>query len=625
MLQNIRNNVQGPAVKVVVWLIVIAFAAFGIENILLGGSSNSVAEVNGEPISPFELQQSINSQKRQLISVLGDELDPTLLDDDRLRGPALENLIGRKLVLQSAMDMGLDISDGELGQLIADMEQFQIDGQFSPDAYRSVLSSAGFTPASFKQTLKEDMLNMQIRSSLGGSEFVTPQEMELSARLATEQRDLRYLTIPIEQFRRALSPGEDEVVAFYEANQSKYMLPETVDLEYLLIDPEAYRSPVEEAVLLEEYEVETSDVRYQTESRVSHILFEQGGESDEAFAARILAAQEAIDAGTAFADAASEFSDDIGSASVGGDLGFTSGETFPAEMEAAISALQLDEVSGPVVTDAGTHLLLVTERRAGDKPSLEELREELTDRAQMRAARDQAVRTADQLRDLAFNASDLSTPATELGLDLLSATGVSRNQAEGLFSAAALRDQAFSDDVLENGYNSEVIELPGNRFVALRVAQYNEAAPQPLAAVRDDIVRQLGEAAAREALVVKAERALVALRGGQSVEAFATESGYAWQVELGARRANGTVPREVLARVFELPAPEPGSTSFDYVTGSNGDVLVLELDRVSPGDSDTLAGPAVDGLRNQLSAEQGGLLLGEYERGLREAADISRL
>ena len=135
MLQNIRQNVQGTAAKIVVGLIVISFSIFGIESILLGGGGGGVAEVNGEEVSPMELQQAVNTAKRRLIAMMGDEVDPAMLDDERLRPQALEGLVAQKLQVQSASDMGLAVSDWEIGDLIVSMEQLQLDGFFSPVLY----------------------------------------------------------------------------------------------------------------------------------------------------------------------------------------------------------------------------------------------------------------------------------------------------------------------------------------------------------------------------------------------------------------------------------------------------------------------------------------------------------
>ncbi len=626
MLQDIRKNVQGTAAKIVVGLIVISFSIFGIESILLGGSGSSVAEVNGEEITPMELQQALNTAKRRLMAMMGDDLDPAMLDDERLTPQALESLISRKLELQSAEQLGLAVSEREIGAVIAGMEQFQIDGRFSPEMYTSVLSSSGYTPSLFKQSLQEDMVISQVRSGLAGSDFATPTELELNARITAEQRDVRYLRVPLEQFRQEIEIDEEEVASFYADHQGDFMTPESVQLDFIELKAEDFYQPVDEAALREAFEIEKASYAYSTENRVSHILFEErDGETAAERQARIEAARAELDAGADFAEVAGKYSDDFGSATAGGDLGFSAGDAFPPEMEEAIAALDVGTVSAPVTTDAGTHLILVTERREGDPPGFEEMRPQLESRLQEEEARVVLLRTVESLRDLSFNAEDLQAPAEELQLSVERSGPVTRNQSEGLFASPSLLQAAFSTEVLENGHNSDVIELAGNHFVVLRVHSHRLPEVRPLDAVRDEIVASIIENRAREAVTAEAERLVTELRAGASLEDLARAGGFEWQVELGADRRNTLIPGPVLARAFQLPPPGEGAARVDSVQAPDGDAFVLELTRVNPGEFAEMAEGERSMLGRQVRAEFGSLVDNEYRSGLRSDADISVL
>lgn len=623
MLQDMRKSTQGTAAKIVVGLIVIAFSMFGIESILLGGGGSGVAEVNGEEISPQELQQAVNTQKRRLISMMGDSIDPAMLDDQLLSGQALDSLINRKLLMQSANEMKLSVSERQIGAIIGGMEQFQVDGQFSPDAYKSLLSSAGYTPAYFKQNLRDDITLTQLRSGLAGSEFATPSELAINARVTAEQRDLRYLTIPMEKFSTNSDISEAEIEAFYAENQSSFLTSESVDLEYIELNRDDFRQPVEESLVLEAYEQAKQNPQYKTENRVYHILFETT--DDDSQRQRIADAQAQLASGAEFADVAREFSDDVGSAGSGGDLGYSGGDAFPEEMEQAIAQLELNVVSDPVQTDAGKHLIMVTERNEGKVADLEDMRAELEETIQADEARIVLLRTVEALRDLAFNADGLDSPAGELDLAVQQAEGVTRAQPEGLFANPSLTTAAFSEDVLEAGHNSDVIELGGDRFVVMRVRRYNEPQVKPLDSVREQIVADIAESSARAAVAAKAEQALQALRSGVSLETLAKREGYEWQVELGANRANTAVPGAVLQRAFELPVPAEGESASDYIMTQVGDAQVFELVRVSAGDYKELAETEQQALRQQVSAEYSNLVDTEFQRGLRSDAEINVL
>ena len=624
MLQNIRQNVQGPAIKIVVWLIVISFSIFGIESILVGGGGGGVAEVNGEEVSPQELQQAVNTQKRRLIAMMGDNFDPTVLDDEVITSQALNSLIGRKLLMQSAQSMDLAVSSREIGSVIGGMEQFQIEGKFSPQMFTSVLSSAGYTPAYFKETLREDIALAQLRSGLAGSEFATPLELTLNAAVDAEQRDLRYLTIPLQTFIDQQVATEEQISEYYAQHQDDFRTPESVELDYIELTPDLFRQPVEENAVLEAYQLEIENTQYKTENRVSHILFEErDGEDADSLQQRVAAAQARLAAGADFGEVAAEFSDDIGSAANGGDLGFSSGDAFPEEMEEAVAGLAVDEVSAPVKTEAGTHLILVTERREGSAPQLEELRPRLEEQLQLAQARGDLLLAVENLKDLVFNAEDLNRPAGELDLVVQRSEPVARDQAQGLFANPVLLAAAFSEEVLEAGHNSDVIELGEDRFVVMHVHKHNLPQLKELADVHDEIAGIIVEQSAREMVAAEADRIVQELASGASMEQAATEAGYDWQVELGADRRNGAVPRDVLARAFEMPVPAQNETLVDFIMAPSGDARVISLTGVTPGKFEALEQTARMSLQRQVSGEYANLVDSEFQRGLRESADIS--
>lgn len=617
MLQDIRANSQGTIAKVIIGLIVISFSIFGIESLLFSGGSNAVAEVNGEEITPFALQQELSVQQRQLLALLGDDADPTLLDEASMTQQALQSLVQREIVRQAAESMNLSTSDEALGQLIASMEQFQISGQFSRDMFRSSLAAAGFTPALFRDRLAQDVQVGQLRAGVVASDFATPRELELAARIAREARDVRYATFSVDSYRADVEVDDLSVEAYYEANRDRYRSEESVDVAYVELSLDDYRQPVSEARLREEFELVRDEFEVPAETRVSHILIEEG--DDES----LDAALEALESGTAFEEVAGEYSIDIGSAAAGGDLGYTAGETFPDAMEEAITELAEGERSGPVETDAGTHIILVTDRRDGTAVAFDDVRAELEDRIQRAEAGDALLLDVEQLRDIAFNAADLGAPAEELGLTIQSIEGVTRSAGAGPFSNARLREAAFAPDVFEQGHNSEVIELEPGRFVALRVREVKPAATLPLQEVRPQILADLTEAAARDAARTAAGVLLEQLENGVSMEDAAQSMDVDWQVELGAQRQSTRLPPAVRDRLFSLPPPEAEAPRLAIVDGSTGSrIHVLEFTRRREGDLGALAAAERRQLQQRIAGETGGLLQQQYEAALRERAEV---
>jgi peptidyl-prolyl cis-trans isomerase D len=626
MLQNIRKNLQGTVAKVIVAIIVVPFALFGIESLVGGGSVQFVAEVNGQGISAVELQQQINQQKRRLLMQLGDSIDPSMLDDQLLAGPALDFMISKVLLLQAAKDYGLAVSDQRLGEFISEMPVFQTEGRFSRQLFQRVVSDQGYSPAGFQKALREDLLMTQLRAGLASSEFATSSEVVQIAVIEDEQRDVRYLVLPLDSVREELELADGQIQQWYDDNQTQFTTAETVELEYIELTLEGFRKPVEEERIRDLFELEQDTFVLPEERRVSHILLEQGAdETDAELAARVAAAQAQIAAEEqSFADLAAELSQDVGSANFGGDLGFTAGDTFPAEMEAAISVLEVDEISVPVRTDAGVHLIQLTEIRSGESRDYVSVRGELQARLQDEEAALELIKTVERLRDLVFNADDLAGPAGELSLTVARSEPIQRSQAEGLFASAGLIAAAFSQEVLTERYNSEVIELDSEHFVVLRVLEHAPSAPMPLADVREQVVQALGDEQAAIRIREQAAEMLQKLVAGTSIEELALEGDYQWQVELAARRNNLGMPSSLLRRAFQLPAPLDGESTFDYVQNAEGDIELFELVRVSAGDASRLPEAQLKGLQRRLGEEYGQRVDGSFQQELRKRADIAK-
>ncbi|MFT7288593.1 MAG: peptidyl-prolyl cis-trans isomerase D [Halieaceae bacterium] len=618
MLQDIRANSQGTVAKIIIGLIVISFSIFGIESLLFSNSGSGVAEVNGEEISPFSLQQEVSVQQRQLLAMLGENADPALLDQRQLSGQALETLIQRKIVTVAAVDLGLTTAEQSIAEIITNMEQFWIDGQFSPQMYQSALASAGFTRSLFRERLSEDLLMGQLRAGLAGSDFSTQEELGLAVAIGREGRDVRYITLPLVDFLVAAEVNADEVQSFYNANPNAFQSEENVLLDYLVLSVESYRQPVAEEEIREEFELARSEFEVPRETRVSHILFE--GQGDDV-AAQVDEMEAALAGGMSFADAARTFSQDVGSAQAGGDLGYTEGETFPDSMEEAIASLGVGERSGLVTTDAGTHFLTVTDRREGSAVSFEDVRAELETRLRDAAAAAALLSDVERLRDIAFNAADLSAPARELGLEVQRSAPVSRFQTDGIFAQPVLLRPAFSEDVLEAGHNSEVIELNPEQFFVLRVAERRMPALRPLAEVQAQIEAQLRDEKAGNAGRAKAEELLGVLEKGSTVEDAANAAGLGWQVELGATRDSLRLPRAVRDKLFTLRqnADEPVRV---VVAGGDDDIYLLEFVRVTPGALDAMNAGEREQWSQRVAGETGGLVQQQYEAALRSRADI---
>jgi peptidyl-prolyl cis-trans isomerase D len=289
-------------------------------------------------------------------------------------------------------------------------------------------------------------------------------------------------------------------------------------------------------------------------------------------------------------------------------------------MEEVIASLQVGD-SAPVETEAGTHLVLVTDRRAGSEVTFEDVRPELAQRMQEDDAAAALLRDVERLRDIAFNAADLDEPAAELEREVARVEGVTAGAGEGAFADPRVLRAAFSEDVLEAGHNSEVLELSPQRFLVLRVAGRTPPQPRPLDAVRDEILAELRESQAQEAASAAATDMLAALREGARVEDLANERGLDWQVELGARRDSDRLPVAVRDRAFSLAPPADDGAVLDQVSGNEA-IYLLQLTRVRPGELAKLSDTERRQLRRRLTDEAASVVQDQYLAALRSGADV---
>ena len=622
MLQSMRQSTQSTAAKVIIGLIVLSFAAFGLETLLPGGSGTSVAEVNGEEITPIALQEAITQQKRQLVSVLGDDIDPALLDDDRLQPRALQSLIQRALLLQKSTALNLVASEAQVGKSITSVEAFQLNGQFSPDAYKSVLANAGYTPERFRRAQADDIVLTQLQIAISETEFATETEIAAAANLIAEERDVRYLVIPDEGLVTNEDLSNAALQNYYQQNEAAFFNPEQVVVDYILLDPVDFVVSVDESVVEEQYEAVKEEYEVAEQSRISHILLiQEDDESDATYGQRVAETAERIARGEDFADLAAELSDDLGSASLGGELGFTDGSAFPDEMETAIAALaEPGAISGAVETDAGTHFIRLEERIAGDSVDYTSVREELRASIEAAEAERNLLIAVEELRDLAFNAPDLSGPAAAIGAEVQVSEPFSLGEGAGLFTDARVRELAFSDDVKVSGNNSEVLELSGQRFVAVRVRDVRAPQIAPYEEVENEVRRGLSAELETAALADMTARAQTLLASGESMETAANALGVEWRVELAATRLTSQLPQPVLETAFAMPQGQTDVLRTVPVPGEG--YALVQLARVNPGDVAALSGAEAQQLSDLRSGEQQRLSFDEFLVHQRNAADI---
>lgn len=623
MLQDIRDNSQGVIAKVIVGLIIAIFALFGVDSIIGGFvASPSVAEVNGDEITEAELQ----ANTQNLIASLGGNIEA--LDQDLLEQISLNQLIEELVMKQAAEQAEMTISSNRIDRNIIDTASFQINGQFDSDLAVRTMTSQGFSVPLYRETLSQQMLMAQVANAYASSNFVTNSELENLIKLTSQARDFRYLSVTLGARTLGTPITDAQIQAYYDANQEEFREDESVLANYVMLDKTviADEITVDEETLLAQYEEERGAFEGSSEKRASHILFEVGADmtEDQALAAAT-AAKQRLDAGEDFAALALELSSDVISAEDGGDIGYTDGTAFPAELEAALGLLSLNEVSAAVITEFGAHLVLLTEDKENVYPAFEEVSGRIE--RELKSSEVELIyseRLAD-LSNLAFETADLLEISDQLGLPILQSQEFTRLGGNGIFSNPGITDAAFSDEVVIDGNNSELIELNDAQSVVLRVTQFNESSILPREDVEGQISVILRTQMEREAVRDLGNEVFANLENQEVLAGLLADNELEWVEAIGVVRTSNTVNRRILEEAFTLADPEDEPVQTTLIL-DNGTFVVMELTQVVEGTLDALPQAERASLTSRMISDLGNSDFQAYLGTLKKNADVkSRL
>ena len=616
MLQNIRDNSQGWIAKTIIGVIVVLMALTGFDAIIQSTSnSQNAADVNGEKITQSSLNAAVDMQRRQLIQQFGKDFDASLLDDKLLRQASLDSLVDRTLLLQGAKEAGMGFSDASLDQLILQTPAFQVDGKFNAARFDQILQQQGMGRMEFRERLKQDVLVSQLQASLAASNFVTDAEQANFVRLDKQTRDFASQTIHIDT--KSVDISDDELKVYYDEHKDQYMSPEQVVVEYVELRKESFFAQAEasDEELQALYQKEIANLAEQR--RAAHILLEVNDKlSDEQAKAKLAEVAERLKQGEDFAKLAEEVSQDPGSASNGGDLGFAGPGVYDPEFEKSLYALKKDEVSAPVRSSFGWHLIKLLDVQAPEVPSFDSLKAKLEREVKAQQVEQRFVEAAKELEEASFEASDLAQPAQELGLQVQTSGAFGREGGEGVAANRQVVQAAFSPEVLEDGANSGAIELDPDTTLVLRVKEHKKPTLLPLEEVSAGIRDTLSRKKASEAAKAEGEALLAQLRDGGA-------SGKDWKVVEAATRSQEGVEPEVLQALFRMAKPEDGKSSFAGLTLNNGDYVVLRLDGVGQAKAE-LSAEEKTSYRRFLASRAGQQDFAAYREQLKESADIER-
>lgn len=587
MLQNMRESMSGPVAFFIVGLIAVPFAFWGLDQFNTGGGDPTLAKVGDTKITQSQFQRGYQQRYQQLVSLMGENFRADLIDQQRFQNTVLQDMIDESLLRQFVEERGYRVSDGELFEFIKSIPSFQQNGQFNTESYRSALARQGSTPAQFEQRVRDSLEIEQMRTGVIGSALVTESDLALSYRLRNQQRFLSHVTFRAQAYQDQVDVSDEDVADYYDRNRAQFTAPERIKLAYVELDLEALpkaESPSAD-VLRAIYDAERNNRFTTPEERLArHVLIKFG--ADKAAAkAKVEGLAQQLESGASFADLAKEHSEDSGSKNDGGSLGWVRRGQMVDGFEQALFGLNEGQVSDVVETEFGFHLIKLEELRAGQVQAFEDqaVQQQLLALYERRDNERRFTELSDQLEQIAFESPDSLEPASEaLGLKVQQTGWFTRGGGAGIAADSQVKEASFSAEVLA-GENSRPLRLSATRTVVIRKQEYEAARQRALDEVADTVRNQLRTERARAAAKADADAALARVQAGEALEAVAKDLGLELKSTGLIEQANREVDPSIVRKLFTMPRPDEGNSSFAIANTADGGAALLALSAVQDG------------------------------------------
>lgn len=619
MLQTIREKFTGTFAIAILAIICIPFVFFGINYDFTG--SGYAAKVDGVEISTAQLENAYQNQLQQYAQY--GELPVEFRR--QLKASLLDNLIRNTVLDLYVADQGYRIPDQMITNLVQREQAFAVDGKFSKDKYFQVLEENGLDPTRFEENQRQNLRQSQFQRGVGATAFVTPSEFRRYLNLYGELRRVSVATFDVAQVAASVDVTDADVQEYYDERPTEFVLPETVDIEYLEIrrDALAEQATVSDAELMQHYEASAGRYLQDEQRRASHILILSGDDKDAAKEeARALTAR--AQAGEPFADLARQYSKDSGTADQGGDLGVIVQSQYPGALGDAIFSMRKGEIRGPVESEFGFHVVRVDEIIEGGPLPLAQVRPELEREIRDTKADVAFRRLQREISDALFDSKSLQEMAEATGLEVRTATGFTRSGGEPFGSNQAAIDEVFDARVLNDGEISDLFELDANRAAVVRVTRHQEPARQTIDEVREQIVEAVRQSRAISIIQDKLAELQATVQNGTGFPEAAAAAGAKVSPYTVVDRLNEDLDGRVLEAIYRAKKPLAGAPRIGTAVTENGDYAAFSIDAVAPGRPESVPLAERDARKKTLASQSGGADYAAFILQLEREADIAR-
>ncbi len=628
MLQTLHDRFSGVIAKIVLGVIVIVFGGFfGIQSYMNPRTETYVARVNGHEISQDEFRERYNQYRSQMQRMYGKQFDALAFDTPQRKREMLDQMVNEQLILDANDKIGAAVPPGRLQSTIMQEPSFQVDGKFDKERYRLILSASQKSPEWYQEQVRRDLAVRQIPLELTHGSVITDAQVDAYLRLRDQTRDFRF--VKLDKPTAEVKVADADIEAYYKAHGDEFMTPERVSLEYVEVDAAKIQADVkvDEATLQQKYDEQKGRFVSPEQRLASHILVKVDANADAAAQKAALEKAQAIEAeakaGKDFAALAKADSADLGSKAQGGDLGWLEkGVTDPA-FESALFAMNKGDISDPVKSDEGYHIIQLRDVRPEKVRSFDEVKAELS-KQYVDSERERLYsEVSGKLTDAVYqDPTALSAAAKDLGLPLQKTGLFTRAGGEGIAANPAVVKAAFSNTVLTEGNASDPIELGPNHIIIVHVDQHEKSVPKPLDQVREQISKLLTDKQIAAQAKEQAGVLYARVTKGETLEQIAAPLKLKVEQEKDIGRSAVNLDQTLVAEVFKLTRPQEGKTSTALVALTNDAYALVALDSVKDADPAKLDAKSREAARNQLTQSIGEEAVRGYIDTLRKSAKV---
>lgn len=467
MLDLMRKHAKSWLIKVIIGIIALVFIFWGASS-QRQGPARIVAEVNGEQILIAEYREAyrnlFNQMKQRYKQIWSDELVKAL----NLEKQTLDNLINERLLFQRAAALNIEVTEGELRNLIISADYFQVDGVFNVEQYTSVLARSQLTPESFENVKRRELTIQKLNFFIMGFAKVSPQSVKESFHMSNDKINLEFVLFKPEAFLKEATATGEELKAYYEKDKAKYEVPAKVKAVYMAVKPRDMESKVtvDYIELMDYYEINIDRYKQKAKVKARHILFKLDKEDTAEKEAEVKAEAEKVlalaKAGEDFVELAKKYSQGP-TGKTGGDLGWFERAAMVAPFSDKAFGMKEGEIGGPVKTRFGYHIIKVEDRREAGSQPFEEVKDRIENLLKKQNAKDLAADMAFEIYEKAGLSKELEVVAKEQGLTAVTTGFFSLNDPlPGIGLSRKLISVAHATDEGEIG---PLVDLPDGHYI----------------------------------------------------------------------------------------------------------------------------------------------------------------